>query len=92
MQNVIIGTTMWGRRGTARYRYQATRECKLTKTYWQGVNKTIRVPGRDLKVAVSMVNDLLAKPPTLLLLQEEMLEPPHKAVDTTAGKLIIQGE
>ncbi|KAH8153100.1 uncharacterized protein LAJ45_02687 [Morchella importuna] len=51
--------------------------------------QTIRVPDGDEDVAKSIIGDLLARPPTKLLVQTELLIPPHTCEATTVGRIAI---
>ncbi|RPB08895.1 hypothetical protein P167DRAFT_473448, partial [Morchella conica CCBAS932] len=88
MGNVIIGTTMWSDNGTKR-QAQVKREGEFLQKHWGGILKTIRVPDGDEDVAKSIIGDLLARPPTKLLVQTELLIPPHTCEATTVGRIAI---
>ncbi|KAH0603461.1 uncharacterized protein H6S33_007783 [Morchella sextelata] len=88
MGNVIIGTTMWFDKG-AKYESQVKRESEFLMKYWEGIHKTVRVPEGDEEVANAIIGDLLARPPTKLLVQTELLRPPHTCEATTVGRIAI---
>lgn len=87
--NVIVGTTMWSNRDLLKLRQQEKRELDLLSDQWGGVYKTTRIPQDDRNVAVGVIGDLFTRPPGLLLVQEEMLRPPHTVESTTAGLLAM---
>lgn len=89
MRNCVIGTTMWSASGTSKLRNEESRESDFLRTHWKGILKTTRVAENDRLAAVGIINDILARPPTLLQVQEEMLKPPHTVETTTAGKITI---
>lgn len=89
MQNVIIGTTMWSPEGTGKFNNEMRREKEFKSKHWGGIYKTVKVLDGDQNIAVQIINDLLARTPCLLLVQEEMLQPPHTCENTTAGKIAI---
>lgn len=89
LKNCVIGTTMWSSSDTARFRNEDTREKNLLRSHWKGILKTTRIPENDRNAVVEIVNDILAQPPVLLQVQEEMLKPPHTLETTTAGKTAI---
>ncbi|KAI5840020.1 P-loop containing nucleoside triphosphate hydrolase protein [Morchella snyderi] len=88
MGNVIIGTTMWSDNG-AKHEAQVKRESEFLRKHWGDIHKTVRVPEGDEDIANSIIGDLLARPPTLLLVQTELLTPPHTCEATTVGKIAI---
>lgn len=89
LKNCVIGTTMWSPSDTARFRNEDTREKDLLRSHWKGILKTTRIPENDRNAVVGIINDILAQPPVLLQVQEEMLKPPHTLETTTAGKTAI---
>lgn len=89
LKNCIIGTTMWDPWGTARFRNEETREKDFLRSYWKGILKTTRIPENDRNAVVGIVSDILARPPVLLQVQEEMMKPPHTLEATAAGKIAI---
>lgn len=89
LKNCVIGTTMWSPPDTIRFRNEDTREKDLLRSYWKGILKTTRIPENDRNAVVGIINDILARPPVLLQVQEEMLKPPHTLETTTAGRIAI---
>lgn len=89
MRNVIIGTTMWSPENTSKYNNEVRRERDFLSKHWRGIYKTVRVHDEDKNTALQIINDLLARSPSLLLVQEEILRPPHTCEETTAGKIAI---
>lgn len=89
MKNCIIGTTMWNPSGTPKFRNEEAREREFTRGHWRGILKTTRLYEDDSAAVVGVLNDLLVRPPVLLLVQEEMLVPPHSLEKTTVGKIAI---
>lgn len=84
--NVVVGTTMWDAR---RYKQQEQRERALQDDLWRGIHKTMRLPDEDKGAAERIIRELLKKKPALLLVQKEMLKPPHTLESTTVGKLAM---
>ncbi|KAL0632566.1 hypothetical protein Q9L58_008543 [Maublancomyces gigas] len=89
MKNVVIGTTMWSSENTPKYNNEVKREREFMTKHWRGIFKTTRIPYEDQNVALEIISDMLARPPCLLLAQEEMLKPPHTCEETTVGKIAI---
>lgn len=89
MDHVIIGTTKWSPEGSEGFKREVGREEELLNDQWDGIYKTTRVLSGDKETAVQIVNDLFSLPPVVLLSQQEMLQPPHKVADTTAGRLAM---
>lgn len=88
--NVIIGTTMWSSPWDAgKLKQQEKRERALLDDQWSGIRKTTRLFHDRKSVAVQIIYDLLAGPSALLLVQTEMLQPPHTIEATTVGKLAM---
>lgn len=88
--NVIVGTTMWSSTWDAgKLKQQEKRERALLDDQWGGIRKTTRLSRDSKNVAVQIIYDLLAGPPALLLVQTEMLQPPHTIEATTVGKLAM---
>lgn len=86
MRNVLVGTTQWSPEGSGKFRNEEKRETELREKHWTSVYKSTRVIYDNRDNAVQIINDLLAKPPVLLLVQGEMLKPPHTVEATTAGQ------
>lgn len=88
--NVIIGTTMWSSAWDGnKLKQQEKRERALLDDQWGGIRKTTRLPHDNKNAAVRIIYDLLAGAPALLLVQTEMLQPPHTIEATTVGKLAM---
>lgn len=87
--NVIVGTTMWSSPGSDKFKKEEQREQSLLNDQWKGIYKTTRVPDGDKDTATSIVTELFARPPVILLSQKEMLRSPNTVESTTAGKLVI---
>lgn len=85
MGHVIVGTTMWDQNST-KFPKQVAREKQFCKKYWKGINKTIRLFDNDESAASQILLDLLDLPPVRLLVQKEMMQPPHTLENTTVGK------
>lgn len=89
MKNVLVGTTQWSKEGTNKFLAEERRETELIDKHWNGIYKSTRVIYNDRDNAVRIINDLLARPPVLLLVQTEMLKPPHTVEATTAGQVAM---
>lgn len=89
LKNCIIGTTMWSPPESVRFENEVIREKDFLRSYWRGILKTTRILENDRDAVVGIINDILARPPVLLQVQEEMLRPPHTLETTTAGKIAI---
>lgn len=87
--NVIVGTTMWNSTNPKKLSEQKIRENAIKTEHWIGIHKIIRLPEDDRDAAASIVTELLSKPPVPLLVQQEMLVPPHALGCTTVGKEMI---
>lgn len=85
MGHVIVGTTMWDR-NSKKFPKQILREEKFCEKHWKGIHKTIRLFEDDESAASQIILDLLNLPPILLLVQKEMMRPPHTIENTTVGK------
>lgn len=88
MGNVIIGTTMWDLNQPKLMR-QERREKEFCEKHWKGIYKTTRLFEDDQSAATQIILDLLALPPVLLLVQQEIMKPPHTIEKTTVGSLVI---
>lgn len=88
MGNVIIGTTMWDQ-NSSKFPKQVRREESFSKKYWKGIHSTTRLFEDDEAAANQIIMDLLALPPVLLLVQREIMKPPHTIQNTTVGKLTM---
>lgn len=89
MGNVIVGTTMWSQTGSVKFLEQEKREQAISIKHWGGIYKTTRLFRADKNAAIRIITDLLTKPPVLLLVQQEILRPPHTPECTTVGKYLI---
>lgn len=85
MGNVIVGTTMWDQ-NSKNFPHQVRREESFCKKYWQGIHSTTRLFEDDEAAAGRIILDLLALPPVLLLVQKEIMKPPHTIENTTVWK------
>lgn len=85
MGNVIVGTTMWDQ-NSKKFPQQVYREESFCEKYWKGIHKTTRLFEDDEAAAGRVILDLLALPPVLLLVQKEIMKPPHTIENTTVGK------
>ncbi|KAL0635295.1 hypothetical protein Q9L58_005783 [Maublancomyces gigas] len=86
MKNVLVGTTQWSSEGDRRFQNEEKRERELHGKHWNGIHKSSRVVYGDKENALQIIRDLLVKPPVLLLVQAEMINPPHTVEATTAGR------
>lgn len=87
--NVIVGTTMWSSPGSDKFKMEEQRERNLLNDQWKGMYKTTRVLDGSEDTAAQIVADLFARPPVILLSQQEMLQSPHTVENTSAGKLAM---
>lgn len=85
MGHVIVGTTMWDQ-NSKEFPKQIAREKRFRDKYWKGVHKAVRLFEDDESAASQILLDLLDLPPVLLLVQKEMMQPPHTLENTTVGK------
>lgn len=86
MKNVLVGTTQWSSEGDRRFQNEESREKELSDKHWNGIYKSSRVIFEDKENALQIIRDLLVRPPVLLLVQTEMITPPHTVEATTAGR------
>lgn len=89
MKNVLVGTTQWSSEGDRRFQNEEKRERELYGKHWNGIHKSSRVVYGDKENAHQIIRDLLVKPPVLLLVQTEMINPPHTIEATTAGRVVM---
>lgn len=89
MKNVLVGTTQWSSEGDRRFQNEELREKELYDKHWNGIYKSSRVVYGDRENALQIIRDLLARPPSLLLVQTEMINPPHTVEVTTAGRVTM---
>jgi len=68
---------------------EVKREAEYLRSYWRNIYRTVRLPYNDTLAALSIATSLLEKPPTLLLVQGEMLQPPHTVENTTVGRVAM---
>lgn len=88
MGNVIIGTTMWDL-NQPKMMKEERREKEFCEKHWKGIYKTTQLFEDDQSAATQIILDLLALPPVLLRVQQEMMKPPHTIENTTVGRLVI---
>lgn len=86
MGNVIVGTTMWDQNSKKKFPQQVYREETFREKYWKGIHSTTRLFEDDEVAAGQVILDLLALPPVLLLVQKEIMKPPHTIESTTVGR------
>ncbi|KAF8248474.1 hypothetical protein K440DRAFT_642515 [Wilcoxina mikolae CBS 423.85] len=80
---------MWSSKWPKKYLNEVKREAENLKNYWRDIWRTIRLPYNDKFAALSIVTDLLGRHPTLQLVQQEMLQPPHTVESTTVGRVAM---
>lgn len=87
MGHVIVGTTMWTwDQNSKEFKKQIAREKQVRDRYWKGIHKAVPLFEDDESAASQILLDLLDLPPVLLLVQKEMMQPPHTLENTTVGK------
>jgi hypothetical protein len=89
MSSVIVGTTMWSDEGSKKFKNEEEREKAFSKRVWIETGGNVRLADDDRDAAGQIVTDLLAKPPSLLQVQLELLRPPHTAEETTVGRIAM---
>jgi hypothetical protein len=89
MGHVVVGTTLWSPEGSIKFMKEVKREAEYLRSYWRDIYRTVRLPYNDTLAALSIATSLLEKPPTLLLVQGEMLQPPHTVENTTVGRVAM---
>jgi hypothetical protein len=89
MSSVIVGTTMWSDEGSKKLKNEEEREKALLQRAWSETGGIVRLVDDDRDAASQIVTILLAKPPCLLQVQRELLQPPHTAEETTVGRIAM---